>query len=438
MRIPDADSDFAPKGDLHAGEAAGPTKHSAGARVGPYVLKRLLGRGAFGEVWLAERDSAIARNLLAVKLPARDAVDLSAVRSEAEARVRAGNHPNVLPLFEANVYAEQAVVVSEYAPDGSLKDWLSARGGKAPSIEAAVDMAMAVLAGLEHLHIRGVVHRDLKPANILMQGESPRIADFGLARAIDDSTTLGRAAGTPAYMAPEAFAGVRSVQTDLWSVGVILHELLCGSRPQANEPTSSPVLNSLPASLRGIVMRALAEAPERRLRSAAEMRAALRDALQGLEPGASPPKFVVRRGCRSIAVTGTFHADPVRAANRMPTLLHPYCDHWTTWYCGSLGVVDVTAAEFLLGESQRLISVARNEDDVSPAMERLIRSAGGAIVDARHEQTPPIAEAPSKRDVYISSRADLLIIVWDGVSPGTAKLLKWLNTLKKDHVVGYL
>src|SRR5262249_32050397 len=156
-----------------------------------------------------ERDSAIVKSQLAVKLPLHAAVDLNAVRKEAEVWVRAGSHPNVLPMFEANVYDGQVVIVSEYAPDGSLKRWLGEQGGKTSSFDVAVDMVMAILAGLEHLHVRGIIHRDLKPANILMQGESPRIADFGLARVIEPEATVSLAAGTPAYMAPEAFDGRR-------------------------------------------------------------------------------------------------------------------------------------------------------------------------------------------------------------------------------------
>jgi hypothetical protein len=87
------------------------SRFAAGTRVGPYCLQELLGRGAFGEVWLAERDSAIATSRLAVKLPLPVAADLTAIRKEAELWVRAGNHPNVLPLFEANVYDGQVVIV---------------------------------------------------------------------------------------------------------------------------------------------------------------------------------------------------------------------------------------------------------------------------------------------------------------------------------------
>src|SRR4029079_1070965 len=104
-------------------------------------------------------------------------------------------------------------------------------GGAAPSIDKAVRMTSGILAGLEHLHTKRIVHRDLKPANILLQGETPRLADFGIARVLKSTAHTGSIAGTPCYMAPEAFDGDRSEQSDMWSTGVILYRLLSGRLP---------------------------------------------------------------------------------------------------------------------------------------------------------------------------------------------------------------
>jgi len=430
-------------------EQANPARAAIGSKIGPYSLLEFLGRGAFGEVWLAERDSTIAKSRLAVKLPLHSIVDLEAIREEAEVWIRAGNHPNVLPMFEANVYDHQVVIVSEYAPDGTLKDWISKHGGKAPSFEAAIDMSMGILGGLEHLHVRGIVHRDLKPANVLMQGECPRIADFGLARLIDTRSTVSLAAGTPAYMAPEAFDGRRSVQTDLWSVGVILHQLLGGSLPFASSDLMqlmkaiatdlpAPLPDSVPSSLRHAVRSALDKDPGSRFRSAADMRAVLRDALRRLESNGPPSNFVLQRGCRSVAVTGSMRADPRRTSHRVRTLLAPYCGDQTTWYCGTSGTVDECVAGYLLAEKQRVIAVGYGAGDITDTMGTLLASHNAPFVDARNEQVPRVPNAPSQRDVFFSSKADLLVLFWDGVSPGTSELLAWLRQQGKDHIVGFV
>jgi serine/threonine protein kinase len=148
-------------------------------------------------------------------------------------------------------------------------------------------MASGILAGPAHLHARGLVHRDLKPENVLLQGETPRIADFGLARVLATAFQTSGVAGTPAYMAPEAWNGVRSVPTDLWSVGVMLHELLSGQRPfpqtdrealwravLKDEPAPLPA--EVPEPLARVVLRPLQKHPDQRYATAGEMLADLR------------------------------------------------------------------------------------------------------------------------------------------------------------------
>ena len=202
-----------------------------GDQIGPYSLLQKIGRGAFGEVWLAEEKTAISTHRVALKLPNEQDIDLEAIRQEAIVWESVKGHPNILPIIKADIVDDQIFIASEYAPDGSLSKWLRAQGGKAPTVESARTMIRGVLLGLGHLHSKGIVHRDLKPENILLQAETPRIADFGIARLVkaDSSSTI--ATGTPAYMAPECFFGHRSEKTDLWAVGVILHLLLTGKQP---------------------------------------------------------------------------------------------------------------------------------------------------------------------------------------------------------------
>jgi serine/threonine protein kinase len=263
----------------------------AGDTLGPYTLVRKIGRGQFGVVWLAEKRSAIATTQFALKLPLDEDIDIEAIKQEAALWSHVSGHPNILPIIEADIYEEQIVIASEYAPDGSLADWLKAHGGRGVSVKAATDMISGILAGLERLHSKQIIHRDLKPRNILLQGETPRLADFGLARLLRADGQSSFIAGTPAYMAPEAFRGVRSEQTDLWSAAIIFYEMLVGRLPYAQQDTETlawAIINTdpepLPAQLahplRVVLIRALEKDPARRYKSASEMRAALVDAGQ--------------------------------------------------------------------------------------------------------------------------------------------------------------
>lgn len=262
----------------------------AGDSVGPYRLINKLGRGAFGIVWLAERTTSIATTKVALKVPLDDDVDLEVVRQEAALWVQACGHPNILPIIEANIFDNRVVIVSECATGGSLTDWLKRHGGRAPSVESAVDMIYGILSGLEHLHSRYIIHRDLKPDNILLQGDTPRLADFGIARILKASNHSSITAGTPAYMSPEAFYGKRNVQTDLWSVGVIFYLVLSGHLPFPQldfgplmvailAHTPNPLPSSVPVQVQQVIMRALDKDPSKRYKSAFQMRAALKAAV---------------------------------------------------------------------------------------------------------------------------------------------------------------
>ncbi|MGH7784491.1 MAG: serine/threonine-protein kinase, partial [Candidatus Binatia bacterium] len=186
-------------------------------KIGPYVLIRRIGRGGFGEVWLAEKRSQFLEKKVAAKLPHDEQVNFDAIRKEATLWEQASGHPNVLPIIDADVYDGQIVIVSEYASGGSLHDKLISDGSFAP--RAAVEMTLGVLSGLAYLHSQKIIHRDIKPQNILLQGDTPRLADFGISRAMQTTAISLVVAGTDAYMSPESFDGKRNVQTDIWSVG---------------------------------------------------------------------------------------------------------------------------------------------------------------------------------------------------------------------------
>jgi len=267
---------------------------------GPYALVRKIGHGAFGVVWLAEKRTAIATTRFALKLARDEEIDLAAFKQEAAIWVEASGHPNVVPLIEADIYDGQVVLVSEYVPGGSLEDWLARRAGRAPSVESACEMTDGILAGLAHLHERRIIHRDLKPDNILLRGETPCLADFGIARLLRSGSYSANVSGTLAYMAPEAFDGKRNERTDIWSVGVILYQMLAGRLPHTQQDMTAligaivrldppPLPYSVPEAVRRVVARALERDPSRRYASAAEMRRDLRQAMREGPPPSPRP-----------------------------------------------------------------------------------------------------------------------------------------------------
>ena len=159
-------------------------------QIGFYTLIKKLGRGGFGEVWLAERRAKFVTTKVAVKLPHDEQIDHEAIKQEATLWEQASGHPNIVPILDADEYDGQIVIVSEYEPDGSLEQWLKTHG--AMPIEKAVETTIQVLDGSEFLHSRNIIHRDLKPANILLQGTTPRRAAPRRFRSFPRSANDGR------------------------------------------------------------------------------------------------------------------------------------------------------------------------------------------------------------------------------------------------------
>lgn len=220
-------------------------------KIGQYKLVRRLGVGGFGEVWLAKKRSLFITKQVAVKLPLEHQIDLDAIGKEAALWEQASGHPNVLPIIDADIYDGQVAIVSKYVDGGSLHDKLKKEGKL--SWKNTVQMTIGILKGLEYLHSKEIIHRDLKPQNILLQGDTPRIADFGISRAITSSTQ--NTAGTPAYMAPEAFDGQRNVQTDIWAVGIIIYKMLFGELPFPQK--------DMPSLIKAIIFDELGEYPNK-------------------------------------------------------------------------------------------------------------------------------------------------------------------------------
>jgi len=214
----------------------------AGRSVGGFAVERELGRGGMGEVWLA-RQKSLDRPVALKKLR-RDLADDPELlaRFEREARAAAAvHHQNVVAVYDCFAHRGDQYIAQEYVDGLDLRSVL-ARTGALPWRTAA-GVALEALRGLEAIHGAGTVHRDLKPANLLLgrRGEV-KIADFGIAldAAAAPLTRPGLLVGTPPYMPPESLRGERlDARGDLFSLGVVLYEMLAGALPYAEPEEGS-------------------------------------------------------------------------------------------------------------------------------------------------------------------------------------------------------
>ena len=258
---------------------------------GRYKIVRKLGAGGMANVYLAE-DQELGRRVAIKILNDRHANDDQFVeRFRREAKNAAAlSHPNIVSIYDRGEAEGTYYIAMEYLDGRSLKELIVTRG-PAP-VPVAVDYARQILSALRFAHRHGIVHRDIKPHNVLVDGEGRvKVTDFGIARAgASQMTEAGSIVGTAQYLSPEQARGTNVDQrSDLYSLGVVLYELLTGSAPfggdtpveiamkhlsQVPEPPSVKRPN-LPHDLDLLVMRALAKDPDERYQSAEEMDADL-------------------------------------------------------------------------------------------------------------------------------------------------------------------
>jgi serine/threonine protein kinase len=233
----------------------------------------VLGRGASAEVVLA-RDLELERDV-AVKIlldGAGDPTIPDRFAREAVIAAELGRHPHVVTVHDTGRWRDRPFLVMEYEAGGSVEEAL--RAGPVPR-ERALRWLREAAAAVDAAHARGVVHRDLKPANLLLDDDDRvQVADFGIA-SVDDAaerlTLTGTILGTAGYLAPEQARGERATAaSDRYSLTVVACELLTGHRPPANEA---------PPRLAAVLERGLAERPDARFSSAAELVAAIEESL---------------------------------------------------------------------------------------------------------------------------------------------------------------
>ena len=254
-----------------------------------YRLRREIGRGSYGDVWLAEKQmdfggASVYYALKFLRNKTGEGIDIDRVIKEIVAWTKASSHPNVISIRDSFIEHGRYVIVSDYADGGSLKN-------RSFPLAQAAEIIDGVLDGIEYLHRIPIIHRDIKPENILLKNGAACISDFGLAREFDKTQSTGFG-GSINYFSPEMAkkelgyeAHERTPLDDLWAIAVTLYQLIAGELPfkkmgQIIKCRREPLPEGFPPELAGFFDRAFHRSRRRRFQSAREMRKALQTVAQ--------------------------------------------------------------------------------------------------------------------------------------------------------------
>jgi len=288
--------------------APSPQAQPAERRIGKYIVKGELGRGGMGAVYLAEQPG-LGREVAIKELiqsAIADPVALKRFMQEAQVMARA-SHPNLVQVHDLEQIGDANYIVLEFVRGKSLRDRLNQSTLPLPQTFAIMH---GVLQALDYAHKRAIVHRDMKPENVLISEEGDvKVADFGIARLMDDSgagstaTKTGTTVGTPQYMSPEQVASSKvDGRSDLYSAGIMFYELVVGQPPftasegdgpftlmakHVQAPPKPPSVHrpGLDLGLEEVILKALAKRPEDRYQTGQEFDDAMTRIADRLTPG---------------------------------------------------------------------------------------------------------------------------------------------------------
>src|SRR5215813_10404775 len=308
-------------------EVSSPAPQLIGREMANYKIVSLLGRGGMGEVYLAE-DKRLHRKVALKFLPAQFVNDAERVRRfEREATAAsATNHPNIVTIHEIGQIEQTHYLVTEFVAGETLRHRLTRSRMEAP---AALEVSVQVAAALDAAHEAGIVHRDIKPENVMVRPDGlVKVLDFGLAKLTERpaatpevdsqaetmsrlSTESGVVMGTASYMSPEQARGLKvDHRTDIFSLGVMLYEMISGRRPFEGATTADVIAAILdkepapltalkktaPSELERIIRHCLEKNPGQRYQSARDLASDLKAVLGGGGKAISAPSLARRRG----------------------------------------------------------------------------------------------------------------------------------------------